>query len=87
MVAMLRHMVKRHQVSGLPDGFATETAWKSYAMLAGFALSIPVFFATTTAWVLWIVVPWLVGRFYRLRYGRDDDPGEHPGPRRRTPLG
>jgi hypothetical protein len=50
-------------------------------MLAGFALSIPVFFATGTAWVFWIVVPWLVGRFYRLRYGRDDDPGEHPGPR------
>ena len=34
MVAMLRHMVKRHQVSGLPDRFATETAWDSYGLLA-----------------------------------------------------
>jgi uncharacterized membrane protein len=87
MVAMLRHMVKRHQVSGLPGRFATETAWDSYGLLAGFALSIPVFFVIGYAWVFWIVVPWLVGRLYRLRYGRDDDPREPPNARHRTPFG
>jgi uncharacterized membrane protein len=37
----------------------------SYGLLAGFALSIPVFFATRYGWVLWVVMPPLVGRVRR----------------------
>jgi hypothetical protein len=36
-----------------------------------FGLSIPVFFATTHAWVLWIVMPILVARVHRLRRRRE----------------
>jgi hypothetical protein len=39
--------------------------------MLGFGLSIPVFFATTHAWVLWIVMPILVARVDRLRRRRE----------------
>ncbi|MFD9126930.1 TMEM175 family protein [Kitasatospora sp. NPDC059571] len=38
-----------------------------YGMLIGFGLSIPVFFLTPYAWVLWIVVPRAVGLLSRNR--------------------
>ena len=34
-------------------------------MMLGFGLSIPVFFATSYAWVIWIAVPLLVRMFHR----------------------
>ena len=44
-----------------------ESGWESYGTMLGFGLSIPVFFATTYGWVLWIVMPILVARVDRLR--------------------
>jgi len=38
--------------------------------MLGFGLSIPVFFVTPSAWVLWIVVPLLVSQWRRLRRRR-----------------
>ena len=34
----------------------------THALRFGFGLSIPVFFVTANAWVMWIVVPLLVSR-------------------------
>jgi hypothetical protein len=42
-------------------------AWASYGAMLGFGLSIPVFFATTHAWLLWIIIPLLVARLRRLQ--------------------
>jgi len=68
MLAMLRHMLPRDQLPGIPASVVTGTTWQTGGQLAGFALSIPVFFATTYAWALWIIVPLLVLRLYRFRH-------------------
>jgi hypothetical protein len=36
-----------------------------YVLMAGFGLSIPLFFVTTDAWLLWILVQLLAGRLIR----------------------
>jgi hypothetical protein len=38
-----------------------------YVLIAGFGLSIPLFFVTTDAWLLWVIVPLLAGQASRLR--------------------
>jgi hypothetical protein len=38
---------------------------KSYSLVLGFGLSIPVFFATTDGWLLWIAGLVLVGLLRR----------------------
>ena len=49
----------------MPRPALTGLAWQSYAMMLGFGLSIPVFFATSYGWVIWIAVPLLVRIFHR----------------------
>jgi uncharacterized membrane protein YeiB len=46
---------------------------KFYSLMLGFGLSIPVFFATTYGWVLWIAVP-LLSKLL-LRWPRRDGRG------------
>jgi hypothetical protein len=75
LLAMLRHMVSRGQVPGAPRPMVTGTARQCYAQMAGFGLSIPLFFVTTYAWPLWFIVPLLAGQVSRLR-SRD---GRGPG--------
>jgi hypothetical protein len=48
--------------------------WQSGAQVAGFGLSIPVFFLTSYAWVLWFAVPLLAGRLRRSRRRNPDRP-------------
>jgi uncharacterized membrane protein len=72
MLGMLRHMLSRDQLPGMPASFVAGTTWQTCGQLLGFALSIPVFFATTYAWVLWIVVPLLGFRLYRFRHHRPE---------------
>lgn len=69
-LAMLHHMVSRDQAPGIPPQVVTGNDWETYGLLLGFALSIPVFFLVTYGWVLWLVVPLLVNRLYRLRHRR-----------------
>jgi uncharacterized membrane protein len=74
LFAMVRHMISHHlQVPGTEDKDGKASDWRTYGPMLGFGLSIPVFFATTDAWVLWIVVP-LVGRLL-LRLQRRNQPG------------
>ena len=68
LFAMTRHMAShslgRQDAAGQAGA---ESGWESYGTILGFGLSIPVFFATTYAWVLWIVMPILVARVDRRR--------------------
>jgi uncharacterized membrane protein len=72
LFAMTRHMAShdlgREDAAGQAGA---ESGWESYGTILGFGLSIPVFFATTYAWVLWIVMPILVARADRLRRRRE----------------
>lgn len=67
MIVILRHMASRHQAPGAPSSTLNRVAWRSHSLALGFGLSIPVFFATTNAWVLWIVIPLLTRTVHRLR--------------------
>jgi hypothetical protein len=42
--------------------------WASYGVMLGFGLSIPVLFATTYGWALWLVVPLLMTWLRRLQH-------------------
>jgi hypothetical protein len=67
-LAMARHVVSHHlEVADTPPGVSTDTSWQSGAQVVGFGLSIPVFFLTPYAWVLWFAVPLLAGRLRRSR--------------------
>ena len=72
LFAMTRHMAAhdlgRQDAAGRAGA---ESGWQSYGTILGFGLSIPVFFATTYGWVLWIVMPILVERVDRVRRRRE----------------
>ena len=65
----------------MPPGVVTDTNWQSGALILGFGLSIPVFFIITRAWVLWFVVPLLVGRVAGFSAG-SSAPARSPDPYR-----
>lgn len=60
LFAMLRHLVSHRQAPDAPRPLVSDLAWRCWSLTLAFGLSIPVFFATTNAWVLWIVVPLLI---------------------------
>ena len=66
---MLRHMITR-RLADIPAPVATSLTRKSFALMIGFGLSIPVFFAVTWAWVLWIACPVLGAQLRHLRRRR-----------------
>jgi hypothetical protein len=79
-LAMTRHMVSHHlEAADTPPGVITDTSWRSGAQVAGFGLSIPAFFLTPYAWVLWFAVPVLAARLRRARRRKPDRP-EPAGP-------
>jgi uncharacterized membrane protein len=71
LFAMVRHMIAHHlQEPGTERQDGSASDWRAYGPMLGFALSIPVFFATSYGWVLWIVVPLLTRRLFRRRRRR-----------------
>jgi hypothetical protein len=59
----------------------------THALRFGFGLSIPVFFVTTYAWVMWIVVPLLVSRWsHRRRRGPPASGRQPEGPEGPAPV-
>jgi uncharacterized membrane protein len=73
-LGILQHVKSRNlQASDTPLRVAISVRGRCYGVILGFGLSIPIFFATTYGWVLWIVGPVLVGqvtRWQQRRLGR-----------------
>jgi uncharacterized membrane protein len=67
LLAMLRHMVSRGQAPGAPRAVVTGMARHCHVLMAGFGLSIPLFFVTPAAWLLWVIVPLLAAHVSRPR--------------------
>jgi uncharacterized membrane protein len=70
VLAMIHHMISAGLLEpGSPP--LTDGDWVSYGMIAGYGLSIPVFFLTTRGWLTWAIVPFLVSRIKDFRdWGR-----------------
>ncbi len=64
--AMLRHLISR-RLGDIPPRVARKQAADSRDLMIGFALSIPVFFVTTYAWLLWFLIPQLGARLRQRR--------------------
>jgi uncharacterized membrane protein len=66
------------QASDTPRLADTHSDWEAYGVMFGFGVSIPLFFVTSNAWVIWIVVPLVVGQLgdrRRRRGGHPSGPG------------
>jgi uncharacterized membrane protein len=71
LLAIMRHLASHGlEADDIPGREGAVSGWQSYGSMLGFGLSIPVFFATTYGWVLWIVTPILVARLERFRRRR-----------------
>jgi len=78
LLAMARHLISHHLQEPCTEAKDRRASgWRSYGPLLGFGLSIPVFFATTYAWVLWIAVPLLVLPLRRLQRRDQSAPEGH----------
>jgi len=78
--AMLAHMLSHGLAPRTPRTMAIDIARQSFNLILAFGLSIPVFFVTTNAWIMWIVVPLLVSRWSHIRRRkRDREAGPPPG--------
>jgi hypothetical protein len=42
-------------------------AGQCHVLMAGFGLSVPLFFVTTSVWLLWVIVPLQAGQVSRPR--------------------
>jgi uncharacterized membrane protein len=73
MYAMLRHMTT-HRLADTPPRVAEKMARDTYPLMLGFGLSIPLFFVTSYAWLLWIIMPVLAGQLRRRRSRPDPSP-------------
>jgi uncharacterized membrane protein len=73
------HHVIAHdlQAPDTPPLADTQSDWESYGVMLGFGVSIPLFFVTTNAWVIWIIAPLLVGQLDNWRRRRR---GQASGP-------
>jgi uncharacterized membrane protein len=62
LYAMLRHLIAR-RLADPPRPVVESMTRKTYSLILGFGLSIPVFFVTTDGWLLWLAGPVLAGLF------------------------
>jgi uncharacterized membrane protein len=75
VLAMVHRMRSQHLLEPDTPSDVTEADWQSYGTIIGFGLSIPIFFATETAWVLWFAVPLLSARLSVQQRRRRRGPG------------
>lgn len=76
LLLTVHHVAARDlQASDTPPLAETHSDWESYGVMLGFGLSIPLFFVTTNAWVIWIIVPLLIGQLGNRRRRRAGSAG------------
>jgi uncharacterized membrane protein len=81
--AMLRHLIS-HRLADIPPRVARKQANDSRDVMLGFALSIPFFFVTSFAWLLWFITPQVAMRVrQRLTRNHRAPAGHQP----RSPAG
>jgi uncharacterized membrane protein len=68
LLVMLRQMISRGQAPAAPRSAVNSMTRQCYVLMTGFGLSIPFFFVTTYAWVLWFALPLLSGPARWLRH-------------------
>jgi uncharacterized membrane protein len=68
LLAVLRHMISRGQAPAAPASAVNRMTRHCYVLMTGYGLSIPIFFVTTYAWVLWFALPLLSRPVSRLRH-------------------
>jgi uncharacterized membrane protein len=66
ILAMLRHMAARGLAPETPRAVRIKIAYESGIFIFSFGVSIPVFFATPYAWLMWIILPPALWRMHRL---------------------
>ncbi|MFJ2954060.1 hypothetical protein [Streptomyces sp. NPDC087270] len=63
LLAATRRLTEQHlRTGGAPAPSGPGDGRDLHGVTIGFALSIPVFFATTYGWVLWIICPFVANR-------------------------
>ena len=78
LLGMVRRLVSREMLApDTPQREVDNVIAQSWGQMLGFGLSIPVFFITPDAWVLWIAIPLLIRGVGRLRRARDGDGDRH----------
>ena len=78
---ILRQIRELNESAILAPPVVANMTREAYVLMVGFGLSIPVFFITTNAWLLWFALPVLVGQVRRLRRRnpRNSEAGQAPG--------
>jgi uncharacterized membrane protein len=78
LLLMVHHVIAHGlQASDTPPLAENYGDWESYGVMLAFGVSIPLFFLTSSAWVIWIVVPVLVSYLSNRRRRRG---GQARGP-------
>jgi uncharacterized membrane protein len=73
LVTMVHHLITHDQLEpDTPRPVVTHQVRQSWGTMLGFGLSVPVFFVTENAWILWIVAPIAVGRARRYLRHRNE---------------
>jgi uncharacterized membrane protein len=73
LVVMVHHLLAHDQLEpDTPRQVVTHQVRQSWGTMLGFGLSVPVFFVTENAWILWIVAPIAVGRARRYLRHRNE---------------
>ncbi len=65
---MLRHVTSHQEAPDFPRPVVAAMAWRSWSLVVTFAVSIPLFFVTVNAWLVWVVGPLLIDQVRRRRW-------------------
>lgn len=68
--AFLISFLAQREAPDTPQVVTAKIVRESHALIAGFGLSVPLFFVTQYAWVRWLLLPLATRRLRRIEFGR-----------------
>jgi uncharacterized membrane protein len=80
MLAMVWHMREQREAPDTPPPVTAKIIHESYALMLGFGLSMPLFFVTQYAWVLWLILPLATRGLRRVELNGDNSEQHPPRP-------